>query len=205
MSLLIALKDAAGLSLVATIQRTSDNFYWNDVASAFQSAPSFANKSITLTEGSSEDTNSYTASVSDLGSPGEIIIRIHEDSSKTRLALQTSVIEDTEVSQLTNIYHADIDFIVDELNARDEYTATWFRNGERLTTGITSPTIQVVKRTDGTDLIASTAMTQIGSSGSYKYDESTDRVGSGESAVAIVGADVDGETRSFAKVIGRDS
>lgn len=107
-------------------------------------------------------------------------------------------------SVTTDVYHADIEVHIDTDNTQDEYTVTWFKNGQRLSSGITSPTIQVVKRVDGTDLIASTAMTQIGSTGAYKYDAST-RLTNGEAALVIVAATISGGSRSFAKVVGRDS
>lgn len=105
-----------------------------------------------------------------------------------------------------DLYHADIDLRIDEANTRDEYTITWFKNGARIASGITVPTIQVVKRADGTDLIASTTPTQIGSTGSYKHDATTTaRTTAGEACVAIATATIDGSTRAFARVVGRDS
>lgn len=109
-------------------------------------------------------------------------------------------------ASITDIYHADIQFTVDEANAQDEYTVTWFKNGVRQTSGITSPTIQVVKRADGTDLIASTSLTQIGSTGSYKKDATTTaRQTAGEACLVIVSATIDAGTRTFSKLTGRDS
>ena len=110
-----------------------------------------------------------------------------------------------ELAAAEDVYHADVDLRIDVTNTQDEYTVTWFKNGVRITSGITVPTIQVVKRVDGTDLIASTAMTQIGSTGSYKYDEATNRTTAGEASVAIVAATIDGGGRTFARVVGRDS
>ncbi len=104
-----------------------------------------------------------------------------------------------------DVYHADILLTVDEANTRDEYTITWFKNGVAVTSGITSPTLQVVKRADGTDLIASTTPTQIGSTGSYKHDESSGRITAGEATLVIAGATIDGSPRSFRLLVGRDS
>ena len=105
-----------------------------------------------------------------------------------------------------DVYHAEAQMLRDQSNTQDEYTVTWFKNGVRQSSGITSPEIQVVKRVDGTDLIAAaTAMTQIGSTGSYKYDEATNRVTVGESAVAIFKATIDDVVREFSCIVGRDS
>lgn len=112
----------------------------------------------------------------------------------------------TDVSLLFDIYWADIHFTRDQTNTKDEYEVTWYKNGVRQTTGlVTSPTIQVVKRADGTDLIASTAMTEIGTTGSFKKDESTNRLTAGEAALVIVAGTISGGSRSFTKMVGRDS
>jgi hypothetical protein len=80
------------------------------------------------------------------------------------------------------------------------------KNGVRQTSGITVPTIQVVKRATGTDLIASTTPTQIGTTGSYKHDATgAARLTAGEAVLVVVTATIDGSTRSFSKLIGRDS
>ena len=105
------------------------------------------------------------------------------------------------VDSTNDVYHALIEYTFDD--PEDEYTVTWFKNGERVTSGITSPVIQVVKRADGTDLVASTAMTQIGSTGSYKYDEASNVISVDESYLAITSATIDAGSRSFACLVGR--
>lgn len=105
-----------------------------------------------------------------------------------------------------DLYHADINLSVDEANTQDEYTITAFKNGVRLTSGVTSPTIQVVKRADGTDLIAATALTEIGSTESFRYNATTTaRITAGEAVIAIFSATIDAGTRTFSRVLSRDS
>lgn len=104
-----------------------------------------------------------------------------------------------------DIYPAYLDFTVDGANSQDEYTVTWYKNGTLQTSGITSPTITVTKRSDGTALVATTSMTEIGSTGSYKYDEGTYRLGDGESALVTMVATIDGSPRTWRKLISRDS
>lgn len=105
-----------------------------------------------------------------------------------------------------DLYHADIQLHIDEANTQDEWTVTAFKNGVRLTSGVTSPTIQVVKRADGTDLVAATALTEIGTTESFKKDcVTTERTTAGEAVVAIFSATIDGGTRTFSRVVGRDS
>lgn len=111
-----------------------------------------------------------------------------------------------ELTTAYDVYHADIKLNIDDANSQDEYTITWFKNGVRITSGITSPTLQVVKRADGTDLIASTTPTQIASTGSYKYDATgSSRMTAGQDALAIVSATIDGGSRTFPTLVGRDS
>ena len=105
-----------------------------------------------------------------------------------------------------DLYHADVQFTRDQTNTTDEYLITWFKNGARQTSGITVPTIQVVKRSDGTDLIASSTPTQVATTGTYKYDATgASRMTVGEACLVIVTATIDASTRSFSKLIGRDS
>lgn len=104
------------------------------------------------------------------------------------------------------IYHATIDLALDDDNARDEYTVRYFKDMIRQTSGITSPTIQIVKRADGTNLLAETALTQIGSTGAYKYDATAAaRLTKGEACLVVIRATIDGSTRTMERIISRDA
>lgn len=104
-----------------------------------------------------------------------------------------------------DVYHADVGFARDRGAAQDEYTVQWFKNGVPITTGITVPTIRVIQRADGTDLVAETAMTAVGATGVLKYDEATNRITLGEPAVVQVTATIDGAVRTWRRPVGRDS
>ena len=112
-----------------------------------------------------------------------------------------------KVGQVAAIYTAQIDVADDEANTQDEYSVQWFKNGAPITSGVTSPTIQVIKRADGTDLVASAAMSEIGSTGAYKYDATAEanRITAGEAVVVHCAATIDGATRTWRKLISRDS
>lgn len=109
-------------------------------------------------------------------------------------------------ASLEDFYSADIQFTRDQANTQDEWTVTWFKNGVRVTSGVTGPTIQVVKRADGTDLVAPTAMTEVGTTETFKKDcTTTERVTVGEAVLVIAGGTIDGAARTFSRLIGRDS
>lgn len=92
----------------------------------------------------------------------------------------------------------------DNLNTQDELTARWFRLLTPLFTGITSPTIQVIK-SDGTDLIAVTAMTQIGTTGAYRYVATgASRLAVGDAYLVRVVATIAGAARTFETTVSRD-
>lgn len=130
--------------------------------------------------------------LADTGTDGVVVA----SGSKTGYSLASS----------HDVYHAEINLCIDDANSQDEYGARWFKNGVRVTSGITSPLIQVVKRSDGTDLIAETAMTQVGSTGAYKYDATTTaRTTAGEAVLVSVKATIDGSQRIFDRWISRDS
>lgn len=110
-------------------------------------------------------------------------------------------------SMLAAVYHASIQLTRDSDNGVDEWTAQWYRNGEPLEEGVTLPTIEVVLRDTGVDLIEEVSMTEIGETGAFKYDEATSerRLPSGSTALAIARAEIDGEARIARRLIGRDS
>jgi len=261
MAVIIRLASLPGLTLKACIQRRSDSKYWNTSTNDWSTAPSFSDKDIPLTEGSSENAGRYAGSVShaNIGNAGLCDITIHDaDDSNTCLAtyevaifggqilnvayneggqpcagadvasdiagdvanIQTQIgtagdglsaipktgfkLASDGLDATPAVYTAKIEFTKDATNSRDEYAVRWSKNGVRVTSGITSPTIQVVKWADGTNLVASTNMTQIGSGGAYKYSESNNRTTAGENYEVITAATIDGATRTFSRWVTRD-
>ena len=103
-----------------------------------------------------------------------------------------------------DVYHADIHLLFDSSN--DEYTVTWFKNGVRITSGIASPEIEVLDSSGTTLIPALTAMTQIGTTGSYKYDESINRISQAGINTHIVTANafIDSFGRSYTKIISNN-
>jgi len=147
---------------------------------------------------------SHAIIVRELSSTGNAAVA---SATRTELAIELAMIDENVSAPKTldsslDIYHADIQFNQD--GANDEYTATWFKNGVRQASGITVPTLQVVKRSDGTDLIAASAMTEIGSTGSYKLNSATVTT-LGETYLVLVVATIAGGSRTFSKLINRDA
>lgn len=111
-----------------------------------------------------------------------------------------------EALSIESTYQAKIEFFDDDENATDRYVVTWFKDSEPITSGITVPTLQVIKVADGTDLIAQTAMSQIGALGMYRYNAVlTQRIVSGIAYIAHAEATIDGDTRKWNQPFGRDS
>lgn len=121
-------------------------------------------------------------------------------------AIFTHAVGDTVIilgtSESPGGYWAKLDLVQDSSN--DEYTVVWFAQDRVLNSGITGPKIQVIRRSDGTDLIASSSMSQIGSTGYWKYNEPTNRITDGEAVIVVLTAGIDGATRTWAQVVGRD-
>lgn len=112
---------------------------------------------------------------------------------------------DTFGLALQDTYQAKLWMADDNSNAADRYVAVWFKNGEPVTAGITSPTIQIIKTADGTDLVASTAMTAVGSTGLFRYNEATNRLVNGASYAAKITATIGGVIRTWFQPLSRDS
>lgn len=206
-----------GIHIVGTGGSSNGNvIYGNEMHST-------AGTAILIEQGTTNDTLIFGNDIHDAGGWG-----INIGGSSTRAVVYGNVLGNNSSGDITDsgsnsiikygldvnatgeantedVYHADIDLSIDETNIQDEYTISWFKNGVRVTSGITVPKLQVVKRADGSDLIALDNMTQIGSIGSYKYDEGTNRITAGEAMVAVVTATIDASSRSFARVLSRDS
>ena len=105
------------------------------------------------------------------------------------------------------IYTAKLAVFDDDGAGMDRYVVTWFANGAPVTSGITLPSIRVVRVADGTDLVPSSTMTEIASGLSrYRYDAATtQRVVSGAAYIALLSATIDGATRTWDQPVGRDS
>lgn len=112
---------------------------------------------------------------------------------------------DLAIPNADDIYHADIDVVFDDGSDNDEYTITWFKDGSPVTSGITVPTIQVIKQYDASDLVASSTPVQVGSTGVYKHTETSNRMVAGEAYIVKVTATIDGSTRTWQENNGRDS
>ena len=124
----------------------------------------------------------------------------------TLVTTTTSVSNGVTLATSHDVYHADIQFTRDSTGSgADRYTIGWFKNGTPLTSGITVPTIQVAKYVDGTDLIASTTPSAIGSTGLLKHNATgAARLTLGQAAIVIVTATIEGSTRTWRREIGRD-
>lgn len=83
MSIYCSATYTAGLgssTVFVTAQQVSDDYYWNPGAVAWQNAPSVANKRNNMAEGASENAGTYTVTIANMGSPGWIRLRFHDDS-----------------------------------------------------------------------------------------------------------------------------
>ena len=102
---------------------------------------------------------------------------------------------------LKSVYLARLGF---QLGATDNrYRVKWFKDGIPQDSGVTSPTIQVIQE-NGTDLIASTAMTDAGSN-DFRYTEATNKVTAGTTVRVRLTATIDGATRTTDADIGKVS
>lgn len=90
------------------------------------------------------------------------------------------------IASLPDAYQAKVWMQDDNGGTADRYACAFFVNSQPTFTLVDSATIQVVKAADGTDLVAETAMTEIGSTGMFRYDEATNRMVSGAAYIIIV-------------------
>ncbi len=131
------------------------------------------------------------------------------DGSITAAVIADNAIDDAAMAADLDAYTAKV-WLFDDDSAgtpTDRYTAVWYQNGSPVAAGsISSPAINVFKAADGTDLIASSAMTQITGQDAYKYDATAAaRIADGAAYIAKVTATIGGATRTWYQPVGRDS
>jgi len=103
-------------------------------------------------------------------------------------------------------YWARINYRRDPENSQCEYRVTWFKNDDPITSGITNAKIKVQQgNAAGTELIALDDMDEIGTTEAYYYLEGTNRQTLGESYLVTVTATIDGATRTWREMVGRDA
>lgn len=125
--------------------------------------------------------------------------------ARTR-TLDDGLIDDDTLAVDLDTYQAKVWLFDDDSGTTDRYVVQWFKNGAPVTSGVTSPVIQVFKASDGSDLIASKALTQIASTGAYRYNATAaERIASGSAYVAHTAATIDGASRTWRQPVGRDS
>ena len=121
-------------------------------------------------------------------------------------AMAANVLTDAVAAPDLDVYQARVTLVDDNLNTSDRYVVIWHKNGTPVTSGITSPLIQVWAVSNGADLIPETAMTQIATTGTYRLTAiTTARTVAGAAYIARVTATIDGGVRATVVPIGRDS
>lgn len=125
-----------------------------------------------------------------------------ENKTTTNALTNTSI---ASVDAITNTYQAKVEFVDDDTGTTDRYVVSWFKNGEPVTAGVTVATLQVIK-TDGSDLIASSAMTLVAGTSNYYYSATgAERMVSGSSYIAVASATIDSAVRTWRQPVGVDS
>jgi hypothetical protein len=123
----------------------------------------------------------------------------------TAAVIAANAIDDDALAADLDVYSARIDFRRDAANSRDEYTVGFAKNGVPITSGVTSPTLTVTNRS-GTVLISAAALTEIGTTEVFCYNTTSagQRQTMGDSCIVAVAATIDGSSRSFRTIDGRD-
>lgn len=114
-----------------------------------------------------------------------------------------NAITDASVSTDMDSYAAKV-WVTKNGITSDIYSVTFYKNGQPIETGITSPLIDYVKKHDGTILVNDATLTEQ-SNGDYFYTESTNKIAAGSAYMSRVTATIDGSTRVMKQNVSRDS
>ena len=128
-----------------------------------------------------------------------------EDGGIAAAAIASGALAAAKFAADVDVYDVLVAMNRDSNSATDEWTVSFVKNGAHFTGTVTSPTLAVTNRSDGSALFSGAALTQVGSTGFYKVDKSTTaRLALGETGLAIVTATIGGSSRTFAALPYRD-
>lgn len=104
-------------------------------------------------------------------------------------------------------YFANIKFIKDNINSRDEYNVNWFKNSTPLGYGlVTNPALTVYNTSTGAALFSNQVLTAAGSPiGALRFNGSSNILPSGEVYLAVTSGLIDGSVRRWENLVGIDS
>lgn len=207
--MLIAFTGTSEKTIYSTVQRLTDSYFLHNSSFTFVSAPTFNDKRLTLTEGSSEELGYYSEEVdSSEWNDGLYEVKIHDGDNLnmviagTRVAMMNGI-ETTPGNEIP-IYHCDINFVKDDTGEFDEYMISFFKNGAIVSSGITSPTITVTGKTGTVIIDGETLINAVG--GLYRYvAEDAERQAYGEIYNITITGTHGGNSISFSSNLGRDS
>jgi hypothetical protein len=189
---LVSIDNAASVNSANTVTEVDNGLYYLDLTATEMTANSVGIVIRTTTTNAKN-----TVMVLYPQQSGDILVQVQTSSA--------GAINAAALNADTDTYQAKVWLFDDNTGVADRYAVAFYKNGQPVTAGITSPTIQVIKMSDGTDLVASTALTQVGSLGLYKRDETTNRVVNGAAYMCKLQATIGGSTRSWFQPVGRDS
>lgn len=123
-------------------------------------------------------------------------------------SLTDCVVVGESVNLLGNVYQ--FKQLVSDKNTStitDRFGGVWVKNGADLVVGVTDPTVQIVKMSDYSDLVAEAAMTAGtgNAAGAFKYDNTAAPMTPGEMYLLIFTATIDGATRTSRWFVTRDA
>lgn len=81
-----------GATLFATLQRTNNSEYWQEASTEWGAGTTVGNLKIALNEQDEPFKRRYTGSSGDVGSPGEVIVRIHDDNDSDAVIGKATVV-----------------------------------------------------------------------------------------------------------------
>lgn len=120
------------------------------------------------------------------------------------MSLVAGAINEAALASDVRRYQAKVWMVFDAAGGFDRYLAVFYKDSAPVTSGITSPEITVIRASDGS-ILANGAMSQIGSTGLYKRNESVNRLVLGAAYMVKVTATVGGTPMTWYQPMSRDS
>lgn len=107
-----------------------------------------------------------------------------------------------------DVYFSNIKYVKDATVPEDEYTVSWYKNNQILSSGqITNPALSVFQTSNGNAIFSNGVMTYATPSLGvvrYNYNTAASLLASGEPYIVMASGTIDGATRTWGQLVGLD-
>lgn len=148
------------------------------------------------------DTGLWTGSIDATDFNDDTLYYFEVEPSDSNAINQIRVMMFDSHNSVDNYYQIELSHTI--TSSQDQYTVSFFKNTELITSGVSTPKISAIKRSNGATIFSNATLTAVGTSFKYDVNDSSKMIQLGETYIVTITATIDGLTRTISKLVTRD-